>query len=57
MEKWDILVKKIVQPKEKTIVGFVGKYLELKEAYKSLTESLIHCGAHLDARWKSWSRG
>jgi len=50
MEKWDTLVKKIVQPKDKTIVGFVGKYLELKEAYKSLTESLIHCGAHLDAR-------
>ncbi len=50
MEKWDTLVKKIVQPKDKTVVGFVGKYLELKEAYKSLTESLIHCGAHLDAR-------
>ncbi len=50
MEKWDTLVKKIVQPKEKTVVGFVGKYLELKEAYKSLTESLIHCGAHLDTR-------
>ena len=50
MEEWDILVKKIVQPKNKTVVGFVGKYLELKEAYKSLTESLIHCGAHLDTR-------
>ena len=50
MEKWDTLVKRIVQPKDKTIVGFVGKYLELKEAYKSLTESLIHCGAHLDAK-------
>jgi len=50
MEKWDTLVKKIVQPKDKTVVGFVGKYLELKEAYKSLTESLIHCGAHLDTR-------
>jgi CTP synthase len=50
MEEWDSLVKKIVQPKHKTVVGFVGKYLELKEAYKSLTESLIHCGAHLDAR-------
>ena len=50
MEAWDTLVKKIVQPKDKTIVAFVGKYLELKEAYKSLTESLIHCGAHLDAR-------
>jgi len=50
MEEWDILVKKIVQPKNITVVGFVGKYLELKEAYKSLTESLIHCGAHLDTR-------
>ena len=50
MEKWDTLVKKIVQPQNKTVVAFVGKYLELKEAYKSLTESLIHCGAHLDTR-------
>ncbi|MDA3908085.1 MAG: CTP synthase [Sulfurimonas sp.] len=50
MEEWDTLVKKIVQPKNRTVVGFVGKYLELKEAYKSLTESLIHCGAHLDTR-------
>ena len=50
MEKWDTLVKRIVQPQKKTVVGFVGKYLELKEAYKSLTESLIHCGAHLDTR-------
>ncbi len=50
MEQWDSLVKKIVQPKHRTVVGFVGKYLELKEAYKSLTESLIHAGAHLDTR-------
>jgi CTP synthase len=50
MEEWDSLVKKIVQPKNKTVVGFVGKYLELKESYKSLTESLIHSGAHLDTR-------
>ena len=55
MEAWDTLVKKIVQPKFRTVVGFVGKYLELKEAYKSLTESLIHCGAHLDTRVEiSW---
>ena len=50
MEKWDDLVKKIVQPKKRIILGFVGKYLQLKEAYKSLTESLIHSGAHLDTR-------
>ena len=50
MEEWDSLVKKIVQPKERVVVGFVGKYLQLKESYKSLTESLIHSGAHLDTR-------
>jgi CTP synthase len=50
MEEWDSLVKKIVQPKDRVVVGFVGKYLELKEAYKSLTEALIHAGAHLDTR-------
>ncbi|MDD3854390.1 CTP synthase [Sulfurimonas sp.] len=50
MEKWDSLVKTIVQPKNRIVLGFVGKYLELKEAYKSLTESLIHAGAHLDTR-------
>jgi len=50
MEQWDDLVKKIVQPSGRVTIGFVGKYLELKESYKSLIESLIHCGAHLDTR-------
>ncbi len=50
MEQWDDLVKKIVQPSDRVTIGFVGKYLELKESYKSLIESLIHCGAHLDTR-------
>ncbi|WP_428739256.1 CTP synthase [Sulfurimonas sp.] len=50
MEEWDDLVKKIVQPKGKVVIGFVGKYLALKESYKSLIEALIHAGAHLDSR-------
>ncbi len=50
MEQWDSLVKKIVSPQKKVTIGFVGKYLELKESYKSLTEALIHAGAHLDTR-------
>ncbi len=50
MEQWDDIVKKIVQPSGRVTIGFVGKYLELKESYKSLIESLIHCGAHLDTR-------
>ena len=50
MVQWDTLVKKIVSPQKQVTIGFVGKYLELKESYKSLTEALIHAGAHLDTR-------
>lgn len=50
MHKWDNLVKHIVNPKYEINIAFVGKYLELKEAYKSLQEALIHCGAHLNAK-------
>ena len=50
MAEWDSLVKKIVAPSERLTIGFVGKYLELKESYKSLIEALIHSGAHLDTR-------
>lgn len=52
MEEWDSLVKKIIAPKGEITIAFVGKYLELKESYKSLIESLIHAGAHLDTKVK-----
>jgi len=50
MDEWDNLVKHIVAPKDEMTVAFVGKYLELKEAYKSLTEALVHSGAHLNTK-------
>lgn len=50
MQDWDALVKKIILPKDEVTIAFVGKYLNLKESYKSLTEALIHVGANLDAR-------
>jgi len=49
MQLWSELVHKIIEPKEKVTIAFVGKYLDLKESYKSLTEALIHAGANLDA--------
>jgi len=52
MEEWDTLVKRVIAPTNELTVGFVGKYLDLKEAYKSLTESFIHVGAHLNAKVK-----
>lgn len=50
MEIWNTLVKRVIAPKDEVTIGFVGKYLDLKESYKSLTESFIHAGAHLDAK-------
>jgi len=50
MDRWAQLVSTIIAPKENISIAFVGKYLDLKESYKSLTEALIHAGAHLDAR-------
>ena len=50
MDEWDTLVKRVIAPRSELTIGFVGKYLDLKEAYKSLTESFIHAGAHLDAK-------
>ncbi|CAA6808157.1 MAG: CTP synthase (EC, partial [uncultured Campylobacterales bacterium] len=48
MDKWRDLVSKIIKPENTVKIAFVGKYLKLKESYKSLTESLIHAGANLD---------
>eukprot|EP01029_Cantina_marsupialis_P030377 TRINITY_DN82142_c0_g1_i6.p1 TRINITY_DN82142_c0_g1~~TRINITY_DN82142_c0_g1_i6.p1 ORF type:complete len:539 (-),score=111.12 TRINITY_DN82142_c0_g1_i6:510-2126(-) len=50
MEKWDMLVKNILVPQDEVTIAFVGKYLDLKESYKSLIESLIHAGAHLNTK-------
>jgi len=50
MDEWSLLVNRILVPKNEMKIAFVGKYLDLKESYKSLTEALIHAGAHLDTR-------
>ena len=52
MQEWSGLVRKIIEPKYQTTIAFVGKYLDLKESYKSLTEALIHAGANLDTAVK-----
>ncbi len=50
MKEWDLLVKQILAPQKEVNIAFVGKYLTLKESYKSLTEALIHAGANLDTK-------
>lgn len=50
MKEWDLLVKQILAPRNEVKIAFVGKYLRLKESYKSLIEALIHAGANLDTK-------
>jgi CTP synthase len=45
MAKWSLLVNNLLNPQHTLKLAFVGKYLKLKEAYKSLLEAISHSGA------------
>lgn len=46
LEAWNSFLKKLKNPKHKITIGLVGKYIELKDSYKSIAEALIHAGAN-----------
>jgi len=50
LSRWEDVVKKIKSPAHATTIALVGKYVELKESYKSLHESLIHGGIANDCK-------
>ncbi len=45
LKDWNLFLKKFKNPKKTVKVGLIGKYVELKDSYKSILESLIHAGA------------
>ncbi|MCC6581915.1 MAG: CTP synthase, partial [Phycisphaeraceae bacterium] len=45
LDDWKEFLHKIKNPKFEVKIGLVGKYVELKESYKSISEALIHAGA------------
>lgn len=45
LNDWEDFLKHLKNPKGKTHIGVIGKYVELKDSYKSILESLIHAGA------------
>lgn len=47
---WTKLVHALENPKETITIGMVGKYVDLTESYKSLTEALRHAGIHTESR-------
>ena len=50
LERWQSINQILRKPKHEVRVGIVGKYVDLKESYKSLTEALIHGGIGNNAR-------
>jgi len=44
LKKWKEFLSKLNNPKKEVKIGLVGKYIELKDAYKSINESFIHGG-------------
>ncbi len=47
---WIEVVERIKQPKFETTIAIVGKYVGLKDAYKSLDEALLHGGIANNSR-------
>lgn len=44
LEKWQEIVNVVTAPSEEVRIAIVGKYMSLKESYKSLEEALTHAG-------------
>jgi len=44
LSEWERIVKRIKEPASETNIAIVGKYVDLTESYKSLSEALIHGG-------------
>ncbi len=46
LQTWKKFLTQYKHPKSTVKIGLVGKYVELKDSYKSIAEALIHAGAH-----------
>lgn len=55
IEPWQELIRKIKNPSHRVLIGIIGKYVDLKESYKSLHEALVHGGvandSHVELRY------
>ena len=43
---WEALIDALEHPRASVKIALVGKYVDLTESYKSLSEALIHAGIH-----------
>ncbi len=50
LENWRAFVGRVKHPADEVTIGLVGKYVELRDAYKSIAESFVHAGSENDTR-------
>ena len=48
--EWDQVIHQLQNPKSSVDIAMVGKYMDLTESYKSLSEALIHAGVHTQTK-------
>lgn len=52
LDKWKAFLHKFKNPEFEARIGLVGKYVELKDSYKSISEAFIHAGASNNCKVK-----
>jgi CTP synthase len=52
LSQWKDFLYRLKHPKQEVKIGLIGKYVELKDAYKSIVEAFIHAGAHNECQVK-----
>lgn len=50
LSSWNKIIHALEHPEFTINIAFVGKYVDLTESYKSLTEALIHAGIHTHSK-------
>jgi len=50
LSEWDAVVEGLDNATREVRIAMVGKYVDLTESYKSLTEALVHAGIHTRTR-------
>ncbi|MCL4103774.1 UNVERIFIED_CONTAM: hypothetical protein GTU68_029091 [Idotea baltica] len=48
--RWREFLNRLKNPTDEVRIGLIGKYVELKDAYKSIAEAIVHGGAENEAR-------
>ncbi len=50
LSHWESFLYNLKNPISEVNIGLVGKYVELKDAYKSIVESFVHAGSDLQCK-------